>query len=501
MRVISHQMAAWLLFPMCVSATSVAAQALAQDSGVALSRQQLVQRLRAESAQVRSSRLQRDLAATGVDRAEAAFQPQLNLSLSNGFNSQINSYEELLSRRDQADYWRKGTDASVGISQLLGTGAKVEAKLGTSKFDSNVNRLQPSRPVGVDDYRSVWSLNLTQPLARDAGSEVTLARVEVARLDTQAAEQDRQRTETTALAEALVAYYELVLASERVRVAQAKISTGVRLLEDARALLVQGRLAEIEIWEVENALGRYKAEHSAAQQGEREKSNRLKSLLMVSNKEMPNVWQATDSLPAVDSVLPALEQVMQTAFAHRQDLRRLRVSSQREGVQVMYAENQALPRVDLQASYGRNDLAFNARDSLIGMTSPTWTVGLVAQMPLGSNRQGQADIAAAMLRQQDAEIKLKSLEVEIGNEVDTAWSLYSSAIKRHTEWREIAQREGKALQLERRRLTSGRSSMRELLNREERALNAELSLFEQRAMVAQAQVVLQSAQGILAEQW
>lgn len=471
-----------------------------------LSLQQLVHRVRTEGPQIQAARLQRDLAATGIERAQGAFQPMLSATVTNGYSSQTNTYEEFLARSRTLDYWRKGIDSSLGISQLLGTGTRLEAKLSTSRFDSSINQLQTEnspdlRPPGSRDHRSLWSLNLVQPLARDAGTAVTQARVEVARLEAEAGGKDLQRTQTTALADALVAYYELALAGERLKVAEAKIAMGERLLRDARALLAQGRLPEADVWEVESALARYRAERSSAQQGEREKGNRLKSLLMVSVAEQAGPWRAADPLPEVGALGLSPVQARATALERREDLQRQRLNSQREGVQLMYAHNQNKPKVDLIASYGRGDLALGWRDSLSAMRSPTWSVGVQAQMPLGPNRQGQADIAAAQVRQRDAELKLKSLEVDISNEVDTAFGLVQSAMQRHADWAEIARRETQALQLERQRLAAGRSGMREVLNREERALNAQLGWTEQRVAVAQARVLLASVQGVLEDQW
>lgn len=490
----------WALTALSLASPSHAQGPLPGAGSTGLSLQQLVQRVRSEGAPIQSARLQRDLAATGIERAQAAFSPQLSITATNGYNSQVNTYEESLAR-NAPDYWRKGLDTALALSQLLPTGTRLEAKLSTSRFDSNINQLQSGRPPGSRDHRSAWSLNLVQPLARDAGSAVTQARVEVARLDAEVGIKDLQRVQTTALADALVAYYELALSDERLKVAEAKIRMGQRLLADARGFLAQGRLPEADVWEVQNALARFEAERSAAQQGQREKSNSLKTRLMVSVAEQPQTWYAVDALPEVRPLAQSVEQVLATAMERREDLQSQRLALERERVQLLYARNQARPRLDLLATYGRGGLALSWRESVADMPSPTWSVGIQAQLPLGSNRQGKADIAAAQLRQQDAELKLRSLSLEVSNEVDTVFGLVRSAVQRHAQWAEIAQREQQALQLERQRLAAGRSGMREVLNREERALNAQLGWTEQQVAVAQAQVLLASVQGVLEDAW
>jgi outer membrane protein TolC len=132
---------------------------------------------------------------------------------------------------------------------------------------------------------------------------------------------------------------------------------------------------------------------------------------------------------------------------------------------------------------------------------PSWTVGLQLSMPLGENRQARADVQAATLRRQDALLQLKALEVAIANDIDTGIGMLSSATERWTLWREVAEREQRQLELERTRLSAGRSDMREILLREERAINARLAVVEQQVAWSKADILLEAAQGQLLDRW
>ena len=450
------------------------------------------------SPQLRSAAYQRDLAATGIPRAEAAFQPQFTHTLTNGVNAQANTYEESLIRRDAGFYERKGTDASMAVTQQLSSGIKLEGKLTLSRFDTNINRLQPSRPPDALDFRSQWQTTVTFPLWRDAGTRVNRAPLEAARLDMRAADENRARTETTVLAEVISAYHELSFAGRRLQLAQSRIAMAEKLLSEARALFAQGRLAESEVWAVETALSRFRADLLAARQFEREKGNRLKSMLMVSSQKQPEAWRAADALPEVRATAPQdPDQIRSDALRNRSDLKKAQLQHEREGMLLTHALNKARPKVDLLTSYGRNDLALALRPSLAQMPFQTWYVGLQVELPIGSNLAGTAEVSAARVRQQDADLRRQALEVEIANEVDTALALRSSALERHAQWVEITNRERRALDLERSRLQNGRSGMREVLRQEERLVDAELGLLEQQLQVAQAGILVESAQGVL----
>jgi outer membrane protein TolC len=385
---------------------------------------------------------------------------------------------------------------------LLETGAKVEAKATLSKFLTNITR--NIRQSDTDDIKTFYGLSVTQPLARDGGRDVTLARVRVAELDTKAAAFASGDTEASVVAEAVFSYWDLLLAQERSASAVEKVRMGERLLQEARALNQQGRLPQSEIWEVENNLGRFQAGLSEARQGVQERVNKLRTLLMSAVNEAPARLRASDRLPAVNASVITFDQAMRTAIERRDDYQMRKAMVEREGIQVAYAQNQGLPRVDLIASYGLNGLDLQASDALRYSQMndfPSWTLGLQVSMPLGENRQARADLQAAKLRKEDSLLQLKALEVAIANDIDTGIGMVSSANERWVLWREVAEREQRQLELERTRLAAGRSDMRELLLREERAINARLAVVEQQVAWSKADVLLAAAQGMLLDRW
>ena len=178
-----------------------------------------------------------------------------------------------------------------------------------------------------------------------------------------------------------MAYYELVLAQHRVQGAQDKLGTGRRLLAQAQDLARQGRLPETELLELENAISRYQAGLSEAIQGRNERQNRLHTLAGSSRSSQAAGWGASDPLPQVPLAGPALkfDDMLAPALESRADYLMQRKVIEREGVQLVYATNQALPRIDLVATYGRNGLALSAAQAYRWSTMsdyPSWSIGL-----------------------------------------------------------------------------------------------------------------------------
>lgn len=466
----------------------------------ALSLRDVVARLRETNRSILSKQAEAAITATGIERAESAFQPQLNIAALRGVTTQKRTFEEALLQSDRGIYRREGNDVSVGVSTVVpATGAKLEVKSALSRFLTN--QPDPQRPSDDAAYnRSTLGFSLTQPLARDAGAEVTQARVNMARLDTVAADHASRDTEISVVAEAILAYHELVFAQQRVSAAQEKINTSTRLLGEAQALRRLGRLAQTEVWEVENALARYRSALSEAIQNQRERSNRLRAMLMMDPS--PTLFRAVDELPAVETTPVDATESLRIALSKRDDYLMRKTQAEREGIQLVYAKNQKLPRIDLVASYGLSGLEFSGRQALEWQRMqnyPAWTLGVQVNVPLGANKQADADLQAALLRREDALLAVKALETQIAVDIDTSAALLTSMTERWTLWREVATREGEQLAAERVKFNAGRSDTRELLLRQERVINARLSVQEQQVGYARARTLLQAAQGLLME--
>jgi outer membrane protein TolC len=128
-------------------------------------------------------------------------------------------------------------------------------------------------------------------------------------------------------------------------------------------------------------------------------------------------------------------------------------------------------------------------------------MGLQMQIPLGENRQGRADVASASLRRENALLAIKALEVQIANDIDTSLNMLASASERWEFWQDVARREQQQLDVEYKRFAAGRSEMREIMMREEKTVNSRLMVIEQQVAYAKAQIILESAQGVLLERW
>ena len=101
----------------CVSTVTALAAEPSPGRPEPLKLEEMVSRLREVNKDIRIKRAERDIAATGIDRAAASFQPVGKVGATRSRNNQPNTYEEALARSLSSNYLRDGNDYSASVTQ------------------------------------------------------------------------------------------------------------------------------------------------------------------------------------------------------------------------------------------------------------------------------------------------------------------------------------------------------------------------------------------------
>jgi hypothetical protein len=160
-----------------------------------------------------------------------------------------------------------------------------------------------------------------------------------------------------------------------------------------------------------------------------------------------------------------------------------------EYVRVSYARNQRLPELDLKGSYGLNGLGDSPSASwreieLAGF--PSWSVGVELRLPLAGGIKSANELAAAKLRQKEAELNLKEMETQVVNALDTALYKLKSA-------REIAHNYQKVVDFNQNLLDSALDRLEVGRLEGQKVLEIEADLFEAKNSQVEAVVNCQRA--------
>jgi outer membrane protein TolC len=174
--------------------------------------------------------------------------------------------------------------------------------------------------------------------------------------------------------------------------------------------------------------------------------------------------------PADGSAVAAVS----AALSMRPDYMEMRTLLERERIVLKYAENQAWPEVDLEASYGFNGLGDSFTRSFKSIESnPEWSVGVIFSYPLG-NRAAKGELETARLQATQALLRLKRLEQEIVLGVKGSLEQLETDFRR-LEAADVAVRLAEqTLDAEEKKLEAGRSTTFNVLRIQEDLLLARL---------------------------
>ncbi|MGA2657228.1 MAG: TolC family protein [Verrucomicrobiota bacterium] len=444
---------------------------------------------RNESVQVRLLELEVNRRKYRAEKG--VFEPELSGSFSREANRRENTALEQLSELGATLFDERNNIYQGGLQGLVPSGARVQ--LGYTLHDLRNNLQDPrvgtifTNPIG-HEYQTFAGVSVTQPLLKNAWFPATLAGVRLAALSSDIAFQDYRRQMMLILSTAEAAYWNLYMAQEQVRFFQQSVATAQKILDDTRARQLAGKSAELDVLETEAGLALRRTKLSEAEEKLYEAADKVLTLYSETAVATNRLMRAADH-PQLTAEAPSLLEAWQTAFRCNPDYLMQRQKLMQEYVRVSYARNQRLPELDLKGSYGLNGLGDSPSASwreieLAGF--PSWSVGVELRLPLAGGIKSANELAAARLRQKEAELNLKEMETQVVNGLDTALHKLKSA-------REIAHNYQKVVDFNQNLLDSALDRLEVGRLEGQKVLEIEADLFEAKNSQVEAVVNCQRA--------
>jgi outer membrane protein len=363
---------------------------------VSMTLEEAITRTLANSPEIRVVSFDPQIAKQEVIKATAEFDPTAFARA---------DYEE--QDNPQNSYFEPGRAdrrlVESGIRQRTFLGSEWSASYALSRnWDDLIGRTLPIR------YEPMLVFQLKQPLLRDAGPQVNLAGVNVAQLQHLIAlEAFRERAEAVS-AGVIVAYWRLVQALRYVEIQRQLVAESQETLQK-----VEGR-QDIDATDVQLMQARAYAKLREADLLDFEKQvsdtqdvlTRLIADPQINTASKVKIVPAT--APAMMSKPPDLAQIPDDALAAAMQknpaIRQAQIGIKITDINVQFAENQAMPRLDLLASTRAQGLSRHpgeAHDELVDSDYVSYEVGVTLEMPLG-NRQRDAELMRRRLERRKA---------------------------------------------------------------------------------------------------
>ncbi len=219
-------------------------------------------------------------------------------------------------------------------------------------------------------------------------------------------------------------YYDLMLAEQRLVLAEQSIALNRKLLEVSRDRLAAGDIPELEMNLVKVELARSEASRIDVQKKlhqSQEKLAAITGLPLGTQYAMSETFQSTTTLSK------ALADLKQLALGRRPDIKALEAERERGQAGVSLAKAESLPNLTVGLALWRD-----TRSMKIGAlegTDKAWTMGMRLSMPIPVFDRNQAGVQEARARQDSAESRLSTAIRNLEHEVETAYASCLSSEK------------------------------------------------------------------------
>jgi cobalt-zinc-cadmium efflux system outer membrane protein len=267
--------------------------------------------------------------------------------------------------------------------------------------------------TGSSSENSV-SLGVSQEFLLSGKREkrLTLAERELELYRGQLADQERLRS-----AEVKAAFYAVILAEQRVALADRAIALNRQLLDVAKERLAAGDIPELELNLVKVELARSESSKITAADLLNQSQARLWTLMGVPAGEAPAVAGNLDAGPAVSQTLVDLKRL---ALENRPDLKALQAEKGRGDTEISLAQAEALPNLTAGVALKRETTSIEL-GGLEGKDT-AYSIGIKLSMPIPVFDKNQAGLQEARARRNSSESRLSGAYKTVEREVATAYA-------------------------------------------------------------------------------
>lgn len=396
--------------------------------------------------------------------------------------------------------------AEAALSKTFVSGLETRLSLvgESNDTDALADQLDPA-------YRTYLTLDLTQPLLKDMGIDINTTDLRIAKTRQQQAALEYLSQAQQLATEIELAYLDLVQADEEYRYAVLARDLAQELLDGNQRKFEAGLVPITEVSEASAAMVGRAENILLSEQRRTLAQNQLLELIEQGDAELPQSWQV--SLPAgAEGKQPSLENALAIGFEKRPDLQQARLEIDSRKIALVYADNQLLPRLDLEASLGVNGLSGNGDDAhydgqwhrsverAFAQDGNSWYAGLRFSVPL-QNRSAKARYRDAAAQDKQSLYRLRRTEVSAETLIRSAHAVLGLGEERMQVAGRYAELAETTLNQETRRLQEGLSNSFRVLTFQNALVDAKIREISAKTDYRRAQANLYQAMGTNLERY
>jgi outer membrane protein TolC len=409
-----------------------------------------------------------EIAALSVSQAKEKFLPTLGF----GFGKEHRlsaSYSWLESSESTTT---NASDYDAQISQLIPTGGTITASL-TGYKNFTTSKFQTVNPR----FGNTLRFDFRQPLLRDFGFKMTRRDIIISQNSLEISENDLEAALADTVYSVEEAYWNLVYSQENLKVRQQSLQLAQDLLAKNQRAVEVGTMAPIDILSAQAEVASREADILSAEVQVKSNEDRLRTIINLPEAEIKLALPIKPlDKPRFEEKEISLDEALLTAMQSRPELKSFKVELRSQDLNLSYAKNQLLPRLDLAASYWSPGISGNriiysdaisgeiidvipggasgAIKDALGFKYRNWSVSLTLDVPL-SSVFSKAQYAQAKLNLEQAKLRLKNQEQIVFLEIRNAVRAVEANFKGVQSYRVARELAEKKLQAEEEKLKVG----------------------------------------------
>lgn len=361
------------------------------------------------------------IAREQVTIARSEFEPTLTGTV----RSRVSQQSSAASTLDGAAGPRSEvSDARIGVSQKIDTGAVVSVSTGMVRQETNstFSTLNPAYDADV-------SLSVRQPLLQGFGAAVNRANRQRAEIGVDRADYLFDAEVLNVVLNTELAYYRLVFAREQLTVRRLGLQLAERLLEEARIRRETGVATSLDVLQAEVGVANQRSALLLAEQAVSDAEDALLALI--------GQFDFDRAIGTVEALLPEpVRPDVEASFRRARDrqpefLATLALVDQLE-LDLVAARNGRLPSLSLNGALGysgRDGTSRGAWGEIPDREGYNWQVDLALSVPWGM-REGRARLRQAEASLEREEMRLRRIEQDILVEVRSRVRAVETAMER-----------------------------------------------------------------------
>ena len=357
-------------------------------------------------------RLNPSIQQTAEDRERAVFDPTVDAE---AFAGRMKGERLARSGSETEDFANNTIDSIISLEQYFPTGTTVALEASSDMDDSSL--------YDSSFYSTRLGMTVTQALLKGYGTDVNLARLRQARLDTRMSEYELRGFTEFLVAEVERTYWDYALARRQIEIVEQSLTVARQQLNETKQLIDVGRLAKAELAAVQAEVA---AQEQALIEARANKESIRLQLLRLLNPAGPGIWQREVDL-IYQSTLPEikLEEVelhVAVSMRMRPILNEARLKILRDDLELVKTQNGLLPLMDLFITLGKSGYADSFGESISNIKKDSYDAlaGVRFNYPI-FNRDAQALHRRAKLTRDQAQKALENLSQLVEVDVRTAY--------------------------------------------------------------------------------